>query len=854
MRAAEEPSKSTGSEPTATQIDNRVSEPDATLENSTGFSAATVKGPSSIGSYKVIRRLGEGGMGSVWLAEQTAPVHREVAIKLIKSGRFSEAGLKRFDLERQSLAIMNHPAIAKVFDAGSTSDGQPYFVMEYVPGLPITKYCNQKQFDLRERIELIITVCEGVQHAHQKAIIHRDLKPSNILVVEIDGKPVPRIIDFGIAKATQAVGAENDNETVNVLTRAGGTVGTPGYMSPEQADPGVLDVDTRTDVYSLGVVLYELLTASLPFDDKQWKAKPWHEVLRQLHEEDPPSPSTRVNTNSPGAAQNSGTDPQKWVRQLRGDLDWITLKALERQRDRRYSSPSDLAADLRRYLLGEPIIARPPSVPYRLRKFVGRNRLVVAFSAALVILIVGFATSMTIERNRARREAETSKRVSDFMANMFKISDPSESRGSTITVREILDRSSAQIEKGLGQDPQVQARLMQTMGATYRGLGLYDRAHTLLEHAVAIQTRALGPQNPETLRSMSLLGVVLEGHAHYAESERLLREALAGQDKVLGPDHPETMDTVGYLSDTLESEGHLAEAEGLIRRTLTNQKRTLGPENPATLRSMRSLCRNVHDQGHLADAETLDRETIAVEERALGPDHPGTLWTTNQLAMVLQEQGRYAEAEKLFREVLAASTRVLGPDHTNTRAALANVGLVLQQETRLPEAEAIQRQELAATQRIDGPDNPDTLDSMNELGITLGKEHKLEESEKLLRASLGTAMHTLGPTASITRNAMANLALTLAHEKREKESTVLFEKLIGFAANAEGTAESDANYQFAIGLAVLGHSQGALDHLQKAVRFGFANANELTSDTDLRSLHDDPRFQALVSELQKHKH
>jgi non-specific serine/threonine protein kinase/serine/threonine-protein kinase len=612
----------------------------------------------------------------------------------------------------------------------------------------------------------------------------------------------------------------------------------------------MLDVDTRTDVYSLGVVLYELLTASLPFDAKQWKTKPWHEVLRQLHEEDPPSPSTRVSTNTSAVAQDGGMDSHEWVRQLRGDLDWITLKALERQRDRRYSSPADLAADLRRYLLDEPITARPPSVAYRLRKFVGRNRLAVAFTAALLILIVGFAISMTVERNRARREAETSKRVSDFMANMFKISDPSQSRGSTITAREILDKGSGQIEKGLGQDPQVQARLMQIMGATYRGLGLYEQARTLLERAVAIQKRTLGPENPETLRSMSLLGVTLEGLGRRKESETVLREALSQQQKVLGPEAPETMDTVGYLSDTLSVEGHLAEAEGLIRRTLANQQRTLGPENPATLRSMRSLCRNLHDQGRLTEAEKLNRETLALEEHALGPDHPGTLWSMNQLALVLQEQGRYAEAEKLFRETLAASTRVLGPDHTNTRAALANVGLVLQKEGHLQAAESIQRQELAATGRVQGPENPDTLDSMNELGITLGKEHKLEESEKLLRGSLGSGMRTLGPTAAITQNAMADLALTLAYEKREQESIALFEKLIGYTANAEGTAQSDAHYQYAVGLAVMGHKQEALDHLQKAVQSGFANASQLTSDEDLQSLRDGPRFQALVNEVQ----
>jgi serine/threonine protein kinase len=308
--------------------------------------------------FQLVRKLGEGGMGQIWLAEQTSPVRRQVALKLIKAGMYDEAVVQRFQSERQSLAIMDHPAIAKVFDAGSTPAGQPYFVMEYVPGLPITSYCDQKRLSTRERLALLVKVCEGVQHAHQKAIIHRDLKPSNILVVEVDGKPMPRVIDFGIAKAFSQ---QSENETM--LTRAGGTVGTPGYMSPEQADPSVLDVDTRTDVYSLGVVLYELLTGVLPFDVKQWKTKPFHEVLRQLHEDDPPSPSARISRDpvSTTTAANRTTDPRQLASLLRGDLDCITLKALEKDRSRRYGTPSELTADIGRYLRNEPVTARPAS-------------------------------------------------------------------------------------------------------------------------------------------------------------------------------------------------------------------------------------------------------------------------------------------------------------------------------------------------------------------------------------------------------------------------------------------------------------------------------------------------------------
>ena len=797
-----------------------------------------------IGPYRLIRKLGEGGMGQVWLAEQSAPVKRQVALKIIKAGRYDDFALLRFNLERQTLAIMDHPAIAKVFDAGSTPQGQPYFVMEYVQGLPITTYCNQNHLSLQVRLALFIKVCEGVQHAHQKAIMHRDLKPSNILVVDIDGKPMPHIIDFGIAKAM----SHTEDETL--VTRAGGMVGTPGYMSPEQADPGVLDVDTRTDVYSLGVVLYELLTDELPFDARQWKTRPFHEVLRQLQQEDPQRPSTRVSIDSRAAAKNSGIDPRKLVSQLRGDLDCIALKALDHERERRYSSPSDLAADLNRYLRNEPITARPPSFSYRARKFVRRNRVAVAFTAAFLLLIVGFAASMTRERNRAQREAETSRRVSDFMAGMFKISDPSESHGNTVTAREILDKASEQIETGLDQDPQVQARLMQTMGATYRGLGLYEQAHTLWEHALAIQTRALGPDNPETLRSLALLGGVVKAQGRFADSEKLLRQALAGQQRVLGPDHPETMETVSYLTDTLEALGHLAEAEALLRRTIADQQRTLGPEKPATLRSMRSLTQILRDQGHLPEAEKFGRETLALEQHALGPDHPGTLWSMNQLAMTLQQEGRYIESEKLFRETLAAETRVLGPDHNNTRAALANLGLNLLAEGRLTEAEAVQREELDKTRKAVGPDNPDTLASMDYLAVTLGKEHKLEESEKLLRDSVDIGLRTVGPVYT-TRIAMGNLATTLAYEKRADQSIALFEKLMAYASKSEGTATMDANYQYAAGLSVLGRKDQAFEHLQEAVKLGFENTSQLTSDDDLNPLHDDPRFQALLDEIQR---
>jgi non-specific serine/threonine protein kinase/serine/threonine-protein kinase len=621
-------------------------------------------------------------------------------------------------------------------------------------------------------------------------------------------------------------------------------------MSPEQADPRVLDVDTRTDVYSLGVVLYELLTASLPFDAKEWSAKPLHEVLRQLHEEDPQRPSTRVSTGSTEAAANSGTDAHKLMIQLRGDLDWITLKALQRDRDRRYSSPTELAADLSRYLNDDAVTARPPSLAYRAGKFVLRNRLAVAFTAALVVVLIGFAISMTVERNRARREAEASKRVSDFMTSMFEDSDPSASRGNTITARELLDKASKDIEKDLNQDPQVQARLMQTMGKTYIGLSQFAQAETLLQQAIAVQTRELGPDAPDTLASMAALGKAQAGLGHIDDAEKLLRRVLATQQRVLGSEDPATLTTASYLADTLIHDGKFGEAESLTRRTLASQQRTLGPEKPASLRSMRTLAQVLNDEGKLAEAEKLSRENLALHERVLGEDDPGTLHVKNTLALTLRDEGRYAESDKLFRENVEASTRVLGPNHANTLAYLDNLGINLQSEGRLPEAEAIEL-DLLDRYRKTSPNSSDMLSTMNNLGITYGMENKLAKAEAILRETLADCLRDLGPANRLTQLAIINLAETLAYEKRADEVIPLFETLLKYTAKSEGNALTDAHYQYAVGLTILGRNDDAFHQLQQAVDLGFANARQLKSDGDLKPLHNDPRFQTLLDEIQQ---
>jgi eukaryotic-like serine/threonine-protein kinase len=424
---------------------------------------------SMVGSYHLLERIGEGGMGEVWLAEQKEPVCRRVAVKLIKAGMDTREVVSRFESERQALALMDHPGIAKVFDAGSTKQGRPYFVTEYVNGIPITAYCDKHRLTTRQRLELFVTVCEGVQHAHQKAILHRDLKPSNILVSEVDGKPLARIIDFGVAKATSQRLTPD-----TMFTRVGEIIGTLAYMSPEQADSAGTDVDTRTDVYSLGVVLYELLAGALPLE---FGKTPPDEFVRKLRDEDAPRPSTKVRTHgeqSGTVAQFRGVDSPTLARLLRGDLDAIALKALEKDRSRRYASPAELAADVGRFLGHRPVLARPAGPWYLASKYIRRHRVAVGATSIVVALLVAFAVTQAVELRRVRRERDRADRITQFMTDMFKVSDPSEARGNDIRAREILDKASKGIATGLANDPELQAQMMNVMGNVYVSLGLFS--------------------------------------------------------------------------------------------------------------------------------------------------------------------------------------------------------------------------------------------------------------------------------------------------------------------------------------------------------------------------------------------
>ncbi len=655
-----------------------------------------------IGPYRILQLLGEGGFGSVYMAEQSEPIRRRVALKVIKAGMDTRQVIARFEQERQALAMMDHPAIAQVLDAGETDSGRPYFVMELVKGEPVTEYCDRQKLALPARLELFSEICSAVQHAHTKGIIHRDLKPSNLLVAFEDGQARVKVIDFGIAKAT----AGNLTEKT-LYTEHRALVGTPEYMSPEQAE-GSLDIDTRTDVYALGVLLYELLTGTTPFDSRRLRAAAYDEIQRILREDEPPRPSTRLSQSVEtldAIAAHRDTEPRKLSSLLRGELDWIVMKALEKDRRRRYETANGLALDVRRFLAGEPVSAAPPSAGYRLRKFVRRHRAAVSAvslgAAALLAAVVGISW----QAREAGAQRDKAERVAEFMAEMLRGVEPGVARGrDTTMLTEMMNAAAARIERGeLSRAPEAELELRGTIGTVFRELALYDEAAKMLAPAVPLARSVRPGDSEETADAAGSFAQLLHDRGELEAAEPLYREALAMDQRLFPGDDARVATDLNNLSQLLNDKGDLAAAVPLARQAL-EMRRRLYPgdheEVAESLNNLANLLRGPGGKGDLIASIALFREALAMSRRIYPGDHPRVAGGLNNLSVLLKNSGDLAAAEPLARETLEMRRRLFPGDHPYVATGLNNLAVVLQARGDLVAPEALFRESLAMRRRL----------------------------------------------------------------------------------------------------------------------------------------------------------
>jgi serine/threonine protein kinase/tetratricopeptide (TPR) repeat protein len=717
--------------------------------------------PDRLGPYRVLQVLGEGGMGTVYEAEQTEPVRRRVALKVIKAGLNSRQVVGRFEAERQALAVMDHPNIARVFDAGTTGDGRPYFVMELVRGVPLTEYCDTHHLSTTDRLDLFVQVCRAVQHAHLKGVIHRDLKPSNILVTLHDDRPVPKVIDFGIAKA---MGWRLADRTI--ITHAGQLMGTPAYMSPEQAGVVGLDVDSRSDVYSLGVMLYELLVGAQPFDLGSVVEAAVEHMIR---DREPPPPSSRLTTlpgdNQRYIVDHRQSDVRSLKRQLKGDLDWVVMKAIEKDRRRRYDTANGLANDLERYLANETVVARPPSAGYRLRKFARRHRVGLAAATVALLALAGGATAATVGLVRARvaeanaaRDAETARQVTAFMIEMFEVSDPGEARGNEVRAREILDQGALRIEAELDDQPAVQAQLMHTMGEVYRKLGLHDEASRLFEEALKARRDLYPSGHPDLAQSVNDLGEIRHLQGRYDEAEALYLEAAAMRRRLLGESHLDLAMSVNDLGLLRYERGELEESEALFREALAMRRALLPEDDEGVASSLNNLGGLLIARGELAEAEEHLRDAHRILRAELGIDHPTTTSALNNLGHVLFRQGKTAEAGEIMGEVLAIRRTVLGNEHPSVATSLNNLAAVLNERGEYEQAEGLYREALAVTHAVGGPDHPDSARASKNLASCLTRLGRYGEAESLFLSALEVFTVKLGDDHRLVASTRGQLA------------------------------------------------------------------------------------------------
>jgi len=742
--------------------------------------------PTHIGPYQILGLIGEGGMGSVYKAEQREPIRRVVALKIIKLGMDTREVIARFESERQALAVMNHPHVAKVLDAGTTETGRPYFVMEYVAGEPITTYADRAKLTIRQRLELFVQACEAVQHAHQKAIIHRDLKPSNILVTEQDDKPSVKVIDFGVAKALSQRLTER-----TLFTETGQFVGTPEYMAPEQADGhSQMDIDTRSDVYSLGVVLYELLSGALPFDPTTLRSAGYHEIQRIIREVDPPRPSTRLSglgKTATEVARLRQTPLDSLSRQLKRELEWIPLKAMRKDRAERYATATALADDIQNYLSDRPLRAGPETAGYRARKFLRRNKRVVAASAAmLLLLIAGIAATswQAIRATRAERQALLDKREAEAQRSRAEIASANErainrfltedllalaapefSRGRETTVRDALDRAAEAVGRRFGSRPLIQAAVRNMLAETYESLGLPTVGMPHAQAAMQIRLRQHGPDHPATLESMLAVGRLLAAQKKYEESELLLRDAYQRAQRALGPEQDLTLQVLSELAVAIRRQRRFADAEPLYRAAVQINRRLYGVQSPEYANALNGLGVLLSEADRDDEAEPLLRQSLELRRRQ-GDDDVHYLTSLSNFAKLLQRRGKLDQAERAMREALAGRRRVLKDDHPQTMMAMNDLSWTLAERGQLDEAGQLAREALSRRRRVLGDDDRDTLQSTNALGRILTLRGEYAEAEKVLKETVEKRRRVLGERHAHTLGSMAHLARVYELEQR----------------------------------------------------------------------------------------
>ncbi|MHC4697008.1 MAG: serine/threonine-protein kinase [Planctomycetota bacterium] len=757
----------------------------------------------AVGPYKIVHLIGEGGFGSIYLAEQQYPVRREVALKIIKLGMDTKQVIARFEAERQALAMMDHPNIARAFDAGATESGRPYFVMEFVQGTPITEYCDEHAASPRERLKLFVQVCRAVQHAHQKGVIHRDIKPSNVLVSFHDGLPIPKIIDFGIAKATR--------ERLTERTLSTGIhqfIGTPEYVSPEQvntAPDAPADVDTRSDIYSLGVLLYELLTGTTPFDSTSVRTADFADIRLLICEHDPAAPSRRLSSLGKelrDVAKLRRTEPRLLSKLMRGDLDWIVMKALEKDRSRRYDTAEVFAADIERHLNNEPVTAGPPGAMYQLRKMAARHKVAFGFVGAMFTIVSGFGLWMgimyanasilqreanseraTAEANlararaaeeRAKMDARTSQQVASFLTELFELADPLKTKRDTVTARAILDRSAERIRLQISDDSETQAALLDAMGQVYSNLGLCKRSAALLKEALEIRRERLGSEHADTLSTMNRLGHSLLIDGQSTEAGPLLREALEISRRVLGNDHPETISAIQSLALVLQSEYRLWEAEPLFRESLETSRRIKGGDHPDTLEAAQSLGWLLEWQRNAEEAEALSREAYETSVRVLGDKHVVTANSMTNLGLILLRHYNFSEAEPLLRRGLEIRRQIYGDDHAEVLSAMQNLARLWLLQGKTADAEVQHRKALAGYRRVFGEEHQNTLCGMMALAESLLEQNKVTEAESLLRPALAGLRSDPGEDHRYTVRCVALLGRTLERKGELAEARKLY--------------------------------------------------------------------------------